>query len=69
MPEPLTMPDPGPATATVNVWFKAKVAVTLWSELIVTSHLPVPAQPPPLQPVNVEPGSAAANRLTVVPDP
>jgi len=35
--------------------------------LIVTEHVPVPAQPPPLQPVNVEPAAGVAVRVTAVP--
>ena len=35
--------------------------------LIVTLHVPVPVQPPPLQPVNVEPAAGVAVRVTTVP--
>jgi hypothetical protein len=51
---------PGTETSTVC----AKLAVTAVSELSVTWQLPVPEQPPPDQPVNVEPESAAAVRVT-----
>jgi hypothetical protein len=34
---------------------------------MVTVHVPVPEQPPPDQPANVEPNPAAAVRLTPVP--
>ena len=44
-----------------------KFAVTVWSAFIVTVHAPVPLQPPPLQPVNVEPPVEAAVRATVLP--
>jgi hypothetical protein len=44
-----------------------KFAVTVWSAFIVTLHEPVPLQPPPLQPVNVEPPVGAAVRATVLP--
>ena len=44
-----------------------KFAVTVWSAFIVTVHEPVPLQPPPLQPVNVEPPVEAAVRVTVLP--
>jgi hypothetical protein len=44
-----------------------KFAVTVWSAFIVTVHEPVPLQPPPLQPVNVEPPVGAAVRATVLP--
>src|SRR5437588_2390163 len=45
----------------------AKVAVTACAALIVTLQVPVPVQPPPLQPVNVEPAAGAAVRVTTVP--
>ena len=35
--------------------------------LTVTLHVPVPVQPPPLQPVNVEPAAGVAVRVTTVP--
>ena len=35
--------------------------------LTVTLHVPVPVQPPPLQPVNVEPAVGVAVRVTTVP--
>ena len=35
--------------------------------LIVTLHVPVPVQPPPLQPVNVEPAAGVAVKVTAVP--
>ena len=44
-----------------------KFAVTVWSAFIVTVHAPVPLQPPPLQPVNVEPPVEAAVRATALP--
>ena len=44
-----------------------KFAVTVWSALITTIHEPVPLQPPPLQPVNVEPPVGAAVKATVLP--
>ncbi len=34
---------------------------------MVTVHVPVPVQPPPLQPVNVEPAAGVAVRVTAVP--
>ena len=66
----VTVPTPAPAgvTARVNVFGGAvKFAVTVWSAFIVTVHAPVPLQPPPLQPVNVEPPVEAAVRATVLP--
>ena len=43
------------------------VAVTVLAEVIDTVHDPVPEQPPPLQPLNVEPPSGAAVSVTAVP--
>jgi hypothetical protein len=43
-----------------------KVAVTVWSELIVTVHVVVPAHAPP-QPAKVEPVAAIALKDTAVP--
>ena len=66
----VTVPSPAPARVTVrvNVFGGAvKFAVTVWSALITTIHEPVPLQPPPLQPVNVEPPVGAAVRATVLP--
>ena len=36
--------------------------MTVWAALIVTVQVPVPEQPPPLQPVNVEPAAGVAVR-------
>ncbi len=43
------------------------MAVTVRSEFIVTLQLRVPEQPPPDQPVKVEPDAALAVRVTAVP--
>jgi hypothetical protein len=43
------------------------VAVTVVAAVSVTVHVPVPEQPPPLQPVKVEPAAGTAVRVTVVP--
>jgi hypothetical protein len=45
----------------------ANVAVTVWAALIVTVHVPVPVQPPPLQPVNVEPAAGVAVKVIAAP--
>src|SRR5213594_3425273 len=63
----VTVPLPAPLGLTVSVKGGTKVAVTVVSALSVTVHGPVPAQPPPLQPVNVEPPAGAAVRVTAVP--
>ncbi len=44
-----------------------KLAVTDFAALMVTTHVLIPAQPPPLQPAKVEPEYAAAVRVTVPP--
>ena len=65
----VTVPTPAPVVVTVrvNVFGGAvKLAVTVWSTLIVTVHEPVPLHAP-LQPVNVEPPMEAADRVTVLP--
>ena len=41
--------------------------MTVWAALIVTVQVPVPEQPPPLQPVNVEPAAGVAVSVTAVP--
>jgi len=41
--------------------------VTEVAALTVTVHVPVPVQPPPLQPVKLEPAAGAAVRVTAVP--
>jgi hypothetical protein len=66
-----TVPVPAPVFVTLSVGAGAngsvKFAVTVVSELRVTTQLPVPEQPPPDQPVKVEPLLANALRVTVVP--
>src|SRR2546425_7020 len=64
----VTVPLPAPDLVTVRAkddWMK--VAVTEVAAVIVTVHVPVPVQPPPLQPVKVEPAAGAAVRVTTVP--
>src|SRR5207253_377890 len=62
----LTLPTPVPLRATVSTnRCSVNVALTLFAASIVTEHEPVPEHVPP-QPVNFEPGSAAALRATVV---
>ena len=43
------------------------VAVTLVSAVRLTVQVLVPVQPPPVQPVNVEPAAGVAVRVTVLP--
>ncbi|KJR40355.1 hypothetical protein MCHI_003780 [Candidatus Magnetoovum chiemensis] len=70
----VTLPEPPPETAVALVGSieyahdtAVNVAVTLFPESIVTVHVPVPLQPPPLQPVNVDPEFAVAVNVTEVP--
>src|SRR5207244_6385826 len=44
-----------------------KMAVTACAALIVTVQVPVPVQPPPLQPEKVEPAAGTAVKVTEVP--
>ena len=41
--------------------------MTVVAALSVTEQVPVPEQPPPLQPVKVEPAAGAAVKVTAVP--
>src|SRR5207302_782519 len=64
----VTVPLPAPVLLTVSVKDgRAKVAVTVCAAFIVTVQVPVPEQPPPLQPVKVEPAAGAAVKVTAVP--
>src|SRR5262245_66519682 len=63
-----TPPVPLPDFVTVSMKAgKLNVAVTDVAALIVTVHIPVPAQPPPFQPVKSEPAAGVAVNVTVVP--
>jgi hypothetical protein len=68
IPEPDTVPEPEPVSETVRVCvgIVVNVAVTLWSELIITLHVVVPAHAPP-QPANVEPDAGVAVRDSIEP--
>src|SRR2546425_8145241 len=63
----VTVPAPVPALETVSANVGAKVAVTVVAAESVTTHVPVPLQPPPLQPVKVEPAAGVALKVTTVP--
>jgi len=65
--ELVTVPLPVPAFVTVSVCVAVKVAVTDWSAFIVTWHVPVPEQPPPLHPAKTEPAAGVAVNVTTVP--
>jgi len=61
------LPDPVFVTVSENELGSVNVAVTEVAALIVVVHVPVPAQPPPLQPANVEPAAGVAVNVTTVP--
>jgi len=64
----VTVPVPFPDLLTVSAKDgSAKVAVTDVAALTMTEQVPVPAQPPPLQPVKIDPAAGAAVRVTTVP--
>src|SRR5207244_10326016 len=64
----VTVPLPVPAGVTVRVEVcTVKVAVTVVAAESVTTHVPAPEQPPPLQPVKVEPAAGVAVSVTAVP--
>jgi len=66
----VTVPVPAPALVMASVkGCRANVAVTDWAALIVTVQVPVPVQPPPLQPLKVEPVAGVAVKVTAVPLP
>jgi hypothetical protein len=57
-----------PTLLTVRVYgWSVNVAVTVAAAVIDTVQVPVPEQPPPDQPVNVEPTAAWGVRTTLVP--
>jgi hypothetical protein len=56
-----------PTLFPAGVLFNVNIAVTALGAFIVTTQVPVPEQPPPLQPANVEPVEDAAVRVTTVP--
>jgi hypothetical protein len=60
------LPDPDLLTDSVNVC-TLKVAVTDVAAFIVTEQVPVPEQPPPLQPAKVDPPAGLAVSVTDVP--
>ena len=64
----VSVTEPCPSTCTVNArCTRVKVAVTLRAWLIVTTQVPVPAQPSPLHPVKLEFASGDADSVTTVP--
>src|SRR5437773_7101489 len=64
----VTVPLPVPALLTARVTLcGVKVAVTVVAAFRVTEQVPVPEQPPPLQPAKVEPLADVAVSVTKVP--
>ena len=65
----VTVPVPAPARMTVSVCdTRSNWAFTVVAAVTVTTHVPVPEQPPPLQPMKFEPALAAAVSVTIVPE-
>ena len=66
--ELVTVPLPLPALLTVSAKLgRLKVAVTVVAAETVTTQVPVPEHPPPLQPLKVEPMAGLAVSVTAVP--
>jgi hypothetical protein len=64
----VTEPEPGPASVTVTATrLSVNVAATDAAAFSVTTQFPVPAQPAPDHPANVELSDGAAVKVTVVP--
>ena len=64
----VTVPRPVPVLVTARVTLcRVKVAVTVVAAFKVTEQVPVPEQPPPLQPVKIEPLTGVAVSVTNVP--
>ena len=69
MPAGVDVTVPLPVTATVsNRDCSVKVAVTLAACVMLTTHAPVPAHPPPAQPANADDAAGVAVSVTCVPD-
>lgn len=68
--ELVTVPVPVPVLPTVKEYVGAgsNIAVTDCAPLIVTTQVPVPVHPPPLQPMNEEPAAGVADSVTAVAD-
>ena len=61
----LMVPNPLPEKKTLS-WMGSNFAVTVYAWLMVTTQVPEPEQPPPLQPEKVELGLGIAVRVTTV---
>ena len=65
----VTVPAPVPVFVTVKAYcgvIVLKFAVTVIFAFMLTTQAFVPVQPPPVQPVKVEPAAAAAVNVTLV---
>jgi len=65
----ITVPVPVPALITVisvGVPDEVNVAVTLCAALMAATQVPVPVQPAPFQPENVEPAAGLADSVTLL---
>jgi hypothetical protein len=62
----VTVPAPVPLLLTVSVTVRAKLAVTVVAAVSVRVQDPVPEQPPPFQPVKMEPEAAVAVKVTAM---
>ena len=58
---------PGPTEMITGLFPLLNVALTVTAALTVTTQVPVPEHPPPVQPANVEPSAADAVNVTGVP--
>jgi hypothetical protein len=68
MPAGALVTLPAPDVVTLSVKDDCtKLAVTEVAALTLTVHVPVPEQPPPLQPVNMEPAVGVAAKVTALP--
>src|SRR5579862_2960799 len=63
----VTAPVPLPASATTSESSSPNDACTVVSAVAVNVHAPVPVQPSPVQPRNVDPAAGAAVSVTTVP--
>jgi hypothetical protein len=64
----VTAPVPVPLLLTVRTfWPSVKFAVTVVAAFTARVQVPVPEQPPPDQPVKLDPVAGAAVRVTLVP--
>src|SRR2546425_482048 len=63
---PLAVPPTATVTANRGEEYSAKTPVTVVLAVMVTVHVPIPAQPPPVHPVNTDPAAATGVRVALV---